>query len=161
MNKGADFSEDKKHRYRLWRIWDHALPKVMCIGLNPSNANAEKNDPTINNLIAVLTRLGYGGFYMMNCYSYVTSDPKLLMHNPMSDKWNDNMLLVTAAICDGVVFAWGTFKVVSERGRDKELSEMFPLAKCFGKNLDGSPMHPMGLMYSGKLKTAQLINYNL
>lgn len=162
MEKGADFSEDKKHRYRLWRVWDTTLPKAMCIGLNPSNANAEKNDPTINNLIAILTRLGFGGFYMMNCYSYVSSDPKVLYTKEASmesEEINWKHLQRTAIDCDEIIFAWGGFKVVQELQTDKIIAEMFPLAKCFGKNQDGSPMHPMGLMWSGKLKTAQLVKF--
>src|SRR6185312_7767160 len=144
-NKGADFSNDGSYRFRLWRIWDQNKPKVMCIGLNPSTANGEKNDATISILIRMLTTLGYGGFYMTNCFAYITSDPKLLKHNPMSDEWNNNVLTTTAALCSEVVFAWGGFKVIKNTGRDKELIEMFPHAKCFGKSKDGSPIHPLAM----------------
>lgn len=142
MGKGATFSGDGVYRYSLWRIWDESLPKVMCIGLNPSTANGTKNDNTISLLIAMFKYLGYGGFYMVNCFAYITSDPKLLKHNPASDEWNNDMLTVTASKCKDVVFAWGSFKVITERGRDKELIEMFPNAKCFGKSANGSPWHP-------------------
>ena len=33
---GAEFSEGRKYRYALWRIWDSSKPLVMFIGLNPS-----------------------------------------------------------------------------------------------------------------------------
>lgn len=145
INKGADFSEDGNYRYRLWRIWDEEKPKAMCIGLNPSRANAEKNDATISILIRMLAKLGYGGFYMMNCFAWITSDPKLLKHNPMSDEWNNNMLTITASLCSEVIFAWGGFKVIKEKERDKELIEIFPNAKCFGKSKDGSPIHPLAM----------------
>lgn len=158
-NTGADFSNCGKYRYRLWRIWNDSLPKAMCIGLNPSTANASKNDNTINILIRVLSTLGYGGFYMMNCFAYITSDPKLLQHNPMSDEWNNNVLTVTASLCTEVIFAWGNFKVISESGRDKELQEMFPNAKCFGKNQNLTPFHPRALSYKGLLNSPQLIKY--
>lgn len=158
---GADFSEDGKYRYRLWRIWDRTKPLVMCIGLNPSTANASKNDNTINILIRVLTQLGYGGFYMMNCFAFITSDPKKLMHNPMSDEWNNDTLTVTAADCKDVIFAWGDFKVIKSMGRDKELEEMFPNAKCFGINQNGTPFHPRALSYKGLLKSPSLQPYAL
>lgn len=159
--KGAEFSEDGKYRYKLWRIWDAAKPKAMCIGLNPSTANATDNDATIRNLISMLTKLGYGGFYMMNCFAYITSKPKLLMHNPVSDEWNNNMLTVVASQCDDVIFSWGTFKVIKELGRDKELIEMFPNAKCFGINKDGSPFHPRALTYiKGGLDNPKLFTYS-
>lgn len=145
--KGADFSNCGMYRYKLWRIWNDELPKVMCIGLNPSTANGDTNDATINILIRVFSKLGYGGFYMMNCWPYITSDPKLLKHNPMSDEWNNNLMTVVASECVDVVFAWGAFKIIKESGRDDELKEMFPNAKCFGVNKDGSPFHPRALTY--------------
>lgn len=157
--KGADFSQDRKYRYRLWRIWDEKLPKAMCIGLNPSTANAEKNDNTINILIRVLGKLGYGGFYMMNCWAFITSKPELLQHNEMSDEWNDNVITVTAGECQDVIFAWGNFDIIKEKGRDKELEEMFPNAKCFGKNQNGTPFHPRALSYKGLLNNPKLIPY--
>lgn len=157
--KGADFSRDGKYRYRLWRIWDSALPLAMVIGLNPSTANADKDDATINNLRTALSALGFGGFYMMNCWAYITSKPELLMINPMSEEWNNNMISVTASKCAVVIFAWGTFKIVNETGRDKELEEMFPNAKCFGKNKNGTPMHPLALMYNGTVKNPKLEIY--
>lgn len=143
--KGADFSGDGQYRYRLWRIWDEEKPRAMCIGLNPSTANGEKNDATISILIRMLDILGYGGFYMMNCFPYITSNPKLLKHNPVSDEWNDNVLTVTASLCSDVIFAWGGFKVIKDTGRDKQLIDMFPNAKCFGKSKDGSPIHPLAM----------------
>lgn len=142
---GADFSGDMNYRYRLWRIWDEEKPKAMCIGLNPSTANGEKNDATITILIRMLTILGYGGFYMMNCFPYITSNPNLLKQNAMSKEWNDLTITTTAALCSDVIFAWGSFKVIKLTGRDQELIEMFPRAKCFGKSKDGSPIHPLAM----------------
>lgn len=160
-NSGAEFSNDGKYRYKLWRIWNNDLPKAMCIGLNPSTANADTNDATIRNLIQILTTLGYGGFYMMNCFAYITSKPKLLKHNAMSDQWNNSMLTVVASECKDVIFSWGTFSIVKETARDKELQEMFPNAKCFGLNKDGSPFHPRALTYiKGALKSPQLFDYS-
>ena len=145
INKGADFSNDGNYRYRLWRIWDESKPKVMVIGLNPSNANAEKDDPTISILKRMLSILGYGGFYMMNCFAYITSNPKLLKDDPMSDEYNDCILTITATHCSDIIFAYGSFKIIKEKGRHKELIEMFPNAKCFGKSKDGSPIHPLAM----------------
>jgi len=157
---GADFSNDGKYRYRLWRIWNKELPKAMVIGLNPSKANASKNDNTISILIRVLGKLGYGGFYMMNCWAYITPKPELLQVNPMSDEWNNNTITVTASLCETVIFAWGNFKIIREKGRDKELIEIFPNAKCFGFNKNGTPWHPRFISYAGKLNNPELMDYN-
>lgn len=160
IESGADFSEDGKYRYRLWRIWDKSKPLVLCIGLNPSTANATKPDPTITNLIKMLNILGYGGFYMMNCYPFITSKPELLQHNPVSEEWNNNLLSVTAWLCKDVIFAWGNFKIVAAMGKDKELMAMFPNALCFGKTLSGNPVHPLAMMYAGKTSNPELTEFN-
>lgn len=141
-NNGASFSEDKQYRYSLWRIWDETKPLVMFIGLNPSNANAEDDDPTIRCVIKFCQQWGYGGFYMMNCFAFVSSKPEFIKRNPMSDEWNNNMLTVTASKCKDVVFAWGKFQIIKDAGRDAELIEMFPNAFCIGRK-DGFPFHPL------------------
>src|SRR5438132_10911379 len=122
---GAEFSKCGKYRYKLFRIWNRELPLVMAIGLNPSTANANKNDQTINYLILMLTKLGYGGFYMMNCWPYIASKPELLMRNEITDEWNDNIITITANECQDVIFCWGNFKIIRETGRDKQLIKMF------------------------------------
>jgi hypothetical protein len=140
---GADFSECRNYRYSLWRIWDKSKPMVMFIGLNPSTANEFSDDPTIRRVKAIAKNLGYGGVYMMNCFAYISTDPKSLKINPMSKEWNDNMLTVIASKCADVIFAWGNFEVVKSTGRDLELIEMFPNAKALHINKNGSPKHPL------------------
>lgn len=140
---GADFSECRHYRYRLWRIWDTALPRIMFIGLNPSKAGEFNDDPTIRRVVNIAKNLGYGGVYMMNCFAYISTDPKLLKINPMSKEWNDNMLTITASKCADVIFAWGNFEIVKSTGRDLELIEMFPNAKALHINKNGSPKHPL------------------
>lgn len=147
---GATFSCDRKYRYCLWRVWDETKPFVMFIGLNPSTANEFENDPTINSVCRLAKGNGYGGVYMMNCFAFVSTDPKLLMRNPMSDERNNDMLTVIACKCQDVVFAWGNFDVVKATGRDIELCEMFPRALMIGVNKNGSPRHP--LFISGETK---------
>ena len=140
---GADFSNDRKYRYSLWRIWDETKPLVMFVGLNPSTANETEVDATIRSVIRIARHNGYGGFYMMNCWAYVATKPENLKFNPMSSEWNNNMLTVIAAKCKDVVFAWGAFKIVKELGRDVEMKAMFPQAKCLQILKDGSPKHPL------------------
>lgn len=156
--KGAEFSPCGKYRYKLWRIWDTTLPKAMCIGLNPSTANADKNDATINNLIGMLTKLGYGGFYMMNLFAFISSNPKDLLtcSNPLGD--NENKLKEVEAICNDVILCWGNFKKAEERRI--EVAANYPNAKCFGFNKNGTPMHPRALTYiKGALESPELFMY--
>lgn len=156
--RGANFSTDRNYRYLLWRVWDENLPKIMFIGLNPSTANETDDDPTIRRVMAMAKSWGYGGVYIANCWAYVTSDPKLLKFNELSDRWNNDMLTVSAGECKDVVFAWGSFKIVSETGRDKELIEMFPNAKALHINKNGSPKHPLYCKTDTKLISFHPLN---
>lgn len=140
----AVFSECRKYRYALWRIWTESKPLVMFIGLNPSTANEDFDDPTIRRVRNFAKRWGYGGVYMMNCFPYISTDPGSLMNNRNTEiEINDRWLREVGGKCDLIIFAWGSFPVVKEFGRDKELNKMFPDAKALVINQDGSPRHPL------------------
>lgn len=155
--RGAEFSDCRTYRYALWRIWDEKLPLVMCIGLNPSNANESKNDPTITHLTKAIQRLGYGGFYMMNLFAFVSSKPADLLTcaDPLGE--NESKLSEVEALCHEVLFCWGNFK--QAEARIKEVVSRYPGAKCFGWNQNGTPLHPLALMYKGITNTVQLQDY--
>lgn len=141
MRAGAEFSEDRKYRYVLWRIWDAKKPLVMFIGLNPSTANEVEADPTIRRVIRFATDWGYGGFYMMNLFAIVSSKPEILITDPNPVGDNDRWLGEIAAKCDRIIFAWGVFKQASVRRL--EVAAMFPGAYCLKKTKDGHPWHPL------------------
>ena len=138
---GADFSSNRKHRFALWRAWDESKPEVMFIGLNPSTANEEKNDPTIRKVIKFAVNWGYGSVTMLNLFTYVTTYPEELKtcKNPLLQA--DVTLISYARDADKIIFAWGNFKEAQERA--KQVIAMFPNAYCLVKNKDGSPRHPL------------------
>lgn len=142
IEKSAQFSPDKTHRFYLLRVWDKSLPMAMFIGLNPSTADGEEDDRTIESVIRLAKFNGYGGFYMMNCWSYISTDPNKL-DTLLPDNENTVFLRAISQECKDVIFAWGNFKVVVSHGKDKQLEEMFPNAMCITKNKNGSPGHPL------------------
>lgn len=146
---GAEFSKCRNYRYALWRIWDQSLPLVMFIGLNPSKANEDEPDNTIKAVTAIATNLGYGGFYMMNCFPFVSTNPEDLIVNN-DNTLNDSWLYNVRKSCRDVIFAWGIFKVVKKTGRDKQLMQMFPDALALRICKDGSPQHPLYIKRSVK-----------
>lgn len=154
-NSGAEFSEDRKYRYKLWRIWDNKLPLAMCIGLNPSTANEAQNDTTINILRKVLAAHGFGGFYMTNLFGVISSDPDVLLScdNPVGE--NDKHLKEVRKKCTAVFFCWGNFHQAVERA--KVVVKMFPDAQVFSFNKNGTPLHPRNLIYTGGLKDPKTI----
>lgn len=157
--KSAEFSECGKYRYILRRDWGFIeAPIAMCIGLNPSRADSVKDDPTIRILIDSLNHLGYRGLRMLNLYSLISPQPRKLFEVPDAIGLTDQWLQTTAHGCQEIIFCWGNFKGIDYRA--KKVREMFPSAKCFGKNKDGSPLHPMGIMWQGiKKQDLKLIPY--
>lgn len=137
---GAIFNVNKTCRYVLWRRWDNDKPMVMFIGLNPSKANASEPDNTIIKVSKIARNNGYGGFYMLNLFAYVSTDPGLLVL--YEDFTLDNSYLREYAACSKkVVFCWGAFK--QAKARAEEVKCMFPAACCLEHLLDGSPKHPL------------------
>lgn len=140
-NNGAAFSECRKYRYGLWRIWDDSLPKIMFIGLNPSTASENMDDPTIRRVKRFAKDWCYGGVYMTNLFALVSPYPEDLKKCDDPIKDNDKWLTEFSLLCKDVLFAWGNFKEAEKRS--KEVISMFPNAVCLGKNKDGSPKHPL------------------
>jgi hypothetical protein len=153
MIKETQFSECGKYRYLLTRIWNDELPYAMCVGLNPSTAGSkdkngnEKDDPTITRLIASLQYLGYGGLKMVNLFGLISSKPEALTAHPNPYGNNEFWISTTAYTVQDIIFCWGGFKQAEFMA--KKMKATFPDAKCFGKNANGSPWHPLAMMYAG------------
>jgi hypothetical protein len=147
---GAIFNCTENERYLLWRKWNDAKPKVLFIGLNPSKADGANDDPTTKRIIAHSKRFGFGGCFMMNCFTQIATNPKDL--GPSGD-WQQNLkwLDIVTPFCSEVIFAWGRHDLIKRLARDTYFEKRFPYASCMGKNLDGSPKHPLYLSYSCKL----------
>jgi Uncharacterized protein conserved in bacteria len=71
----AVYSPCEKYRYHLSRSWGGG-PTVVFIGLNPSTATENVNDPTVTRCIGYAKRWGFGGFIMLNAYALRSTDPK-------------------------------------------------------------------------------------
>lgn len=117
----------------------------MFVGLNPSTANQMEDDPTIESVKRISRFNGFGGFYMMNCFPFITTDPDYLKMGFSKYHEDQNMvyLIQTGQLVKDIVFAWGNFKEPKAYGMDRALEELFPNAKCITKNKNGSPAHPL------------------
>ena len=146
MIRGAEFSIDKKKRYSLNREWDKSKNKILYIMLNPSLADDKNDDPTIRRLINFTKKFNYGGFLVGNIFTKITPNPKEIDKSKgMSDK-NFEKLLNLINKVDQIVYAWGNS--VEE---PQLLKELILSPKCFGKNLNGTPKHPLYLPKNSKL----------
>ena len=146
MIREAEFSIDKKERYSLKREWDKSKNKILYIMLNPSLADDKNDDPTIRRLINFTKKFNYGGFLVGNIFTTITPNPKEIDKSKgMSDK-NFEKLLNLINKVDQIVYAWGNS--VEE---PQLLKELILSPKCFGKNLNGTPKHPLYLPKNSKL----------
>jgi len=147
MRRESLLSEDKKYRYSLGRFWEDSLDKVLFIMLNPSYADSNKEDPTINRLITFSKKWGYGGFWVCNLYPFITPSPKEL-HNYQENKGIRNKEYIKKYILKSkrIVYGWGA------TGQEPEwLVNLVKKPYCFGKNKNGTPKHPLYLNSNTKL----------
>jgi hypothetical protein len=138
-----------KHRYHLWRYWDCSKPKLIVIGLNPSTANANTDDPTMRRIVAFAIRDGYGGVDMLNIFSKVSVAPNDLYQTQR----NLDELARWAALDPrpDVLFAWGAHPraVKASFGESQPACQvaidLFADALCLGVTAAGHPRHPLYL----------------
>ena len=146
MIREAEVSIDKKDRYSLKREWDKSKNHILYIMLNPSMADDKNDDPTIRRLIDFTRKFEYGGFLVGNIFTTITPNPKEIDRSKgMSDR-NFEKLLNLINKVDKIVYAWGNS--VEE---PQHLKELILSPKCFGKNLNGTPKHPLYLPKNSKL----------
>jgi len=147
IKRHALLSKDKKYRYSLKRIWDNDKPKVLFIMLNPSLADNYQDDPTIRRLIKFAKLYGYGGFYVGNLFSYITPYPsELLDKDLMFSKKNIHEIKKMTGLIKDVVYCWG-----NSFEEPEWLKQIISNPKCFGKNKNKTPKHPLYLSYNHKL----------
>lgn len=151
MKRSADISSDGRYRWRLERRWGDGT-SVCWIMLNPSTADAEKDDPTIRRVITFSKAWGHDAAIVVNLFPFRSSDPREVQRwaeekghwQPTS--WPPNMLAISEAadasafiVCAWGAPTWARFRakqVLGGLGQDYSLY-------CLGANADGSPKHPL------------------
>ena len=150
INKTANFSSCRKYRYSLSRIWDKQKKFVLFIGLNPSTADEEVDDPTIRRCSGYAQKWGYGGFIMVNLFAYRTTLPSNLkkVKYPVG-RDNDKYIVKLSKKADITVAAWGNNGNLYRR--DKQVMSLVPNLMCLRVNKSGQPAHPLYLNKDLKL----------
>ncbi len=114
----------------------------MFVGLNPSTADENIDDPTLIRCINYAKLWGYGGVCMANLFAFRATDPNVMKaaKDPVGKNNNDwlNKLANDAAL---VVAAWGNDGSYLERS--KEVREFLPNVYCLKVNKSGEPAHPL------------------
>ena len=148
--KNATFSSCRTYRYSLSRIWDKKKKYILFIGLNPSTADEEVDDPTVRRCVNYAKNWGYGGFMMVNLFAYRTTLPSNLkkVKCPVG-KDNDKYIVKLSKKADITVAAWGNNGNLYSR--DKEVLNLVPSLMCLKVNKSGQPSHPLYLKKDLKL----------
>lgn len=148
MKKNAVISKDGKYRYELSRIWDEKKGNVLIVMLNPSTADADKDDPTIRRCISFAKQWGYGGVYVGNLFAYRSASLKALLkaRDPIGED-NEKHLKVMLKKTKETICAWGHGDIIDKIQR-RIGHEHLPLVGdlyAIDYNKDGVPKHPLYL----------------
>lgn len=158
MPSGAVFSDDRKYRYMLWRVFDVKRPMVHLVGLNPSKAGETDNDQTITKEIGFAKLWGYGAIVKTNLFALVSTDPAGLRQaveegrDPVGracDLW----IAAAAEVCDKSVFCYGDGGEYMDRY--VRARKLIPEPYCLGVTQRGNPKHTSRLAYATPLVRMQ------
>jgi hypothetical protein len=134
------------YRYLLTREWDSSLPGVGFVMLNPSTADAARDDPTIRRCTGFARAWGFGAVTVGNLYAFRSVRPSdLPATEDAVGPGNDAALDAIFSSNASVVAAWGSHPAVAHRLRAlraRVLDNKVSLY-CLGTNVDGQPRHPL------------------
>jgi hypothetical protein len=159
VTRRATLSRGGRNRPTLDRFWADG-PHVCFIGLNPSNADHQVDDPTVRRWMHFARSWGYAGFVAVNLYPFRTSSPRECRREA---DWQDNgpdwyarddlhhnasVVAREAKRAALVVACWGAgtwdpdwVEHVIEEVQFGE--EPWPDIHCLGTSRSGAPKHPM------------------
>ncbi len=144
---GAEFDCTRRYRRRLWRRWSSGRGVALFVMLNPSTADAARDDPTIRRCAGFARDWGFAGFDAVNLYDLRATDPRDLFaaKRPCSAA-NDAAIRAAARATDLAVVAWGALADPARASTVLDLlrrEDAEPHALSLTKN--GQPRHPLYL----------------
>lgn len=148
----AVISECGKYRYVLSRHTGIVGPPRPClfIMLNPSTADAKRDDPTIRKCLKFAKREKCTNLVVVNLFAYRTTNPITLkrVSDPVGPE-NDRHIFKEIDLCEDwngiVVAAWGNNGRLHGRGKAVEVmleKRGIPI-HFFNLTKNGQPAHPL------------------
>lgn len=153
VRRSAELSPCGRYRYRLTRRWG-ADPALTFVMLNPSTADAVKDDRTIARCISFARSAGCGGLDVVNLMAWRATSPAALRATPdpigsANDCWIQ--AVVEENHPSPVVLAWG-----AGAAADRVQSVLGLLTGrnllCLGVTAAGHPRHPLYVKGSTRLR---------
>ena len=142
----AAFSPCGRYRWWLERLWQPAAPRLLFIGLNPSRADGQRDDPTLRRLVGFAQHWGFGSLEVLNLFARISPSPAVLRRaaDPVgaeADGWMQQRL--AANLQSLVWLGWGNQG--AWRGRDQEVLALLQGRGLWALSLTaaGQPRHPL------------------
>lgn len=143
---GAVYSECQRYRYLLWRVWDSSRRPLTAILLNPSNADTEPHDETIERVQYQAAAMGAGGVRIANLFALRAPNPDAL-YAAKDPSGPDNDVVLVEACFDSlaVLCGWGSHGALNDRARAvmRLIEATGARLTCLGVDPDGSPKPPL------------------
>ena|ERR1700688_906345 len=145
----ALLSECGRYRYTLQRQIPQPVRWVkhcLFIMLNPSTADAKKDDPTIRRCINFAKREGSTILTVANLFALRSTDPSILAMDhdsigPDNDGHLEEQIYKHSSGIHMIVVAWGAHKMAFRRM--EKVGPMLKSAYCLGTTKSGAPKHPL------------------
>ena len=149
---------------------------MIFIGLNPSKASGNYDDPTLKRLVSSCNYWHYGSLIVINLFARVSPSPSIIRRcsDPVGKK-NDQVLLSHAfewsqdPFCD-LWLGWGNRGVWKNRNIEVmtflktsaiNRARQFPTAHgalAFGSTMKGHPLHPLYISRKEGLRPFDLMS---
>ena len=145
----AVMSADGKYRYKLGRCWNRKKAPAIWIMLNPSTADAVKDDATIRRCICFAKRWGFGGIEVYNLFALRSRYPITIesANDPIGPD-NDDWLMAASQSGRKIIAAWGSCKTHLQLMRATKVLELLVrggggIPSSLGLTKTGQPRHPL------------------
>lgn len=140
------------YRYTLHRVLDAGAPRATCafIMLNPSTADATRDDPTIRRCIGFARAWGFRHLRVVNLFALRSTDPRglLAVPDPIGPH-NDRHLARIVREAELVIAAWGVAAPIRRlvAARAAAVRALLPDVALHSLRLtrSGAPAHPLYL----------------
>ena len=148
-------------RYRWWleRQWQREAPRLLFIGLNPSRADGQRDDPTLRRLLGFAQSWGFGALEVLNLFSRISPSPAVLRRSAdpigsLTDPWLRRRLAHLARSPGSAVWlGWGNGG--HWRGRDQAvLPVLLQQDLLLALGLTARPAPPSALCREGRAAAA-------
>ena len=113
---------------------------VLVIMKNPSKADGENSDHTINNVIKFCNNQ-YNKVYIMNLFPYYSTDPVGIKEFISSDRFAEimrhNIILLEKLLCDvdDIIVAWGGNSIGNKKEYQKAINKVTQIIKGSNKKV--------------------------